>query len=164
MQRTDIEGFGLSIDLESSEPFFFKSRMGATFHVTGTFRPEDLTAASGISPSSIARRGDKKRLVVGTYDYDLWEFESPLSEGYELEFHIRYLLDKLAERWTMWAQIAKDTDHYQLSMSTVMYLNPSSIPGCYFPEDLIRRLAEINCSLDIDLYISSNNEQSNGLV
>lgn len=113
--------------------------------------PEEITTITGIQPTRIGRKGELIGKTIMRREAYCWELESKLPKEKPLMEHVKYLLSIIEPSVELFKPI---TARYYTELACAVYLSESeSLPEIHFDSDLIKRLAELNVSIDIDLYI-----------
>ena len=106
--------------------------------------PEEITLAVGIEPSEITRIGETR------FKGNAWTVESGISEEVDLPTQVRSLLHRLDSSWPSLVQLGQ---RYDAVITCVVESYGGDQPAIYFEKDIVKRVAELNAHLDVDLYI-----------
>jgi hypothetical protein len=114
--------------------------------------PEEITNLLGIAPSLTWKKGDlihPKAHIIRKFNG--WEFKPDLSEDEQLEVKLFSLVDELNKAWKTLIELTNNNCYAEISIVINVY--GDNIPAINFEPEIIRKIAEINASIDIDLYI-----------
>ena len=123
------------------------------------FDPDEVTATSGIVPSKIWRVGD---LVVdqGTrrHRQNGWSVQSGLGTDAALTDQIASVLSRLSTSWEYLCELGRSA---QSGLQCTIYMYEAQGPETTIDPTVLRQLAELNASLDYDIYsLGSKREAS----
>ena len=111
---------------------------------------EELTAELGIQPTYTWNKGDPVRFGKTTYKDNGWKISSGLDKSSDLETHVKVLLDRIAP---FIENFVKVCEKYPPELVCVIYSYGGDGPAIPFDRKVIRELAALNASIDIDLYV-----------
>lgn len=112
--------------------------------------PEEITTITGIQPTRIWHKGDIRPKTIIREKENGWELQSKLPKEKPLIEHVEHLLSSIEQSHELFKTI---TARYYTELSCVVYFDESeSLPEIHFDSNLIKKLAELNVSIDIDLY------------
>jgi Domain of unknown function (DUF4279) len=116
--------------------------------------PEEITNLLQITPSQTWKTGDlihpKSRLLR---DHNGWEMKPDLNkEDKELESQLLSLIERLNRSWGKLVELTSN-DYYCAEISIVINVYGNDVPAINFSPEVIKKIAEINASIDIDLYV-----------
>lgn len=83
-----------------------------------------------------------------TYQSNGWMIVSSLGADHSVGDHVLALLDRMKPAWGFLREIANDC-YIELAITVVMYSGAE--PELGFDAGLLKRLAEINANIDVDL-------------
>lgn len=112
--------------------------------------PEALTAELGVQPTHTWRKGDPLQFGKGTYRDNGWEINSGLGESTDLKTQVKNLLDRIAPVKEKFIEVSKK---YSLDLTCVIRSYGGDRPAIPFDREIIKELAVLNTSIDIDLYV-----------
>jgi len=119
----------------------------AELNVTGrVFDPDALTRGTQLHPTKKWLAGDLIGRSSRRYEHNGWSIATPKRS--EVEDALDELLSTLEEHWD---ELLGATREQQVELSIVVYAR-SFVPGIQIRADQLRRFAELNASIDVDLY------------
>lgn len=114
--------------------------------------PKEITEMLKIEPSLTWKKGDlvhpKARI---TRKFNGWLFNPSLKNEEEIDIQLLSLIDKLNPAWSILVQLINNSCCAQISIKINAY--DDDIPAINFAPETIKKIAEINAAIDIDLYI-----------
>ncbi|MEW6620618.1 MAG: DUF4279 domain-containing protein [bacterium] len=114
--------------------------------------PEEITTTTNIQPTRIWHRGDLRPKTVIKEKENGWELQSKLPKEKPLREHVEHLLSSIEPSLELFKTI---TARYYTELSCAGYFSESEpFPEIHFDSDLVKRLAELNVNIDIDIYIT----------
>lgn len=115
------------------------------------FVPEDVTAAVQLTPTRSWRSGDRIQQSKLTRKDDAWLFGFPRQEIDDLDICVSKLLDAVEPHK---GEIINAMRRFNLKseISLAIYLRGET-PSSFFAAKTIRRIADIEASLDLDLML-----------
>ena len=132
-----------------------RSELSVQFTLRGVdLNPDDVTRLLGLQPTEAWRVGDRITAirVPRFFSDSAWRLHSGLPDTTDLEEQVKSLLDRLEPVWDVAVELGKK--HYA-EFSCVVYSYGGDRPAISFDNEVIKRLAELNATLDVDLYILS---------
>lgn len=120
-----------------------------TFSVSLT--PEQITEAIGLPCDRSWRIGDKRGKTIIIEKENGWILNSSLSLEASLDAHVENLLSRLTP---IADKIRKFSEQNRVEFSCVVYAD--SPPALNFTESVIFQLAQLGASLDIDLFLTAD--------
>jgi hypothetical protein len=129
-----------------------KSELSASFMLLGQeFDPAQVTAWVGLTPSRTWRIGDLVQPpAILRHKRNGWVLDSTLPASADLEEHVKSVLERLQPSWAVLVELALQ---YDTVISCVVYSYGGDRPAMHFDKDIVKRAAELNAAIDIDLYI-----------
>jgi hypothetical protein len=128
-----------------------RSEIEVYFRVRGfSVSPEALTVELGMQPTRTWRKGDPLRFGKGTYKDNGWTIGSGLGKSIDLETHVKTLLDKIV---LIRENFIKVCTKYHPDLVCVIHSYGGDRPAIPFDREIIKELAVLNASIDIDLYV-----------
>jgi hypothetical protein len=129
-----------------------KSEISVTFTLTGlNFKPDDITNKLGIIPTKTWLVGDlinPKTLLKRKENG--WSLQSELElNNYELEDHLKNVLEKLHSQSNLLKELC--LKNYG-ELSCIVYAIGEERPSIHLDQELIQKIHQLNCEIDIDLY------------
>jgi len=119
----------------------------AELNVTGSeFDPDALTRRTQLRPTKKWLAGDSVGRSSRRYEHNGWSIATPKRS--EVEDAVEELLSTLEEHW---GELLEATSEQEVELSIVVYAR-SFVPGIHIRAAQLRRLAELNASIDVDLY------------
>lgn len=113
--------------------------------------PDEVTAYLGMAPSKTWRVGDP--VIPGAKLREKangWLLKSGLPLAAPLEEHIRSLMELLQPVWPALVELCNKR---HAEIYCVVYSYGGDRPGIFFDRDAVRRAADLNADIDVDLYI-----------
>ncbi len=134
----------------------------AYFWISGAFSASDITADIGISPTETHEQGEPMRYRPGkTREESVWEVHSPLPrDEIFMVAHISALLELLEPKKKV---IKTLQSKYETGINCVGYYTDAH-PGFHMEAKIIQKLAELNVSVDFDLYCLCDHEEEESKV
>jgi len=120
------------------------------FELRGSeLEPEKITALLGIIPTKTWRVNDLVHPKAGVRrKSNGWSLKSQLDKSAELDEHIKSIFEELQPSWQSLVEICKQ---YDALISCAVY-RYQQIPSIYFDKDIVRKTAELNAQIDVDIY------------
>jgi len=121
----------------------------AYFWVSGFENPHsEISDLLGLAPTKAWQRGEQREYIPKQKESG-WEFHSPLQKNeIFMDAHISALLEILEPKKI---EIAKLQNEYEIGINCVGYFRCTN-PGFHLDSQLIKKCAELNLSIDFDLY------------
>ena len=124
--------------------------------LAGDFDPEDITAAAGLTPTKVGRKGERAgprtaRLVSES----TWVVESGLTPSDEFHEHLDQLIIKLRPGWE--ALVAFGRQH-QAFVTAAIYCREAQGPLVEVSPEASAALTELSATLGFDLYALPEDE------
>lgn len=115
---------------------------------------EEISSMMQISPTEVRERGDVSQNGK-VRNHSLWQLDSPLARGDNfLQDYLSQLLDILEIRESA---IKTLVQKYEAGINCVGYYYGSN-PGLHLSAELIKRVAQLDLSVDFDLYNYAGDE------
>lgn len=111
-------------------------------------RPDEITRSTGISPSRSWQKGDRKGKTLLVEKENGWLLNSSLPADSPFTDHIRCLLDVIEP---VEDQFRAFTEKWDSSIACALYIDDET-PELYFEKWILKRIAALNLSFDLDLY------------
>jgi Domain of unknown function (DUF4279) len=86
-----------------------------------------------------------------TREFNGWQLNPNLNNEEDLDTQLLSLIDKLNPVWSILIQLINNSCYAQISIKIDAY--DDDIPAINFAPETIKKIAEINAAIDIDLYI-----------
>jgi len=120
------------------------------FELRGSeLEPEKITALLGIIPTKTWRVNDLVHPKAGVRrKSNGWSLKSQLDQSADLDEHIKSIFEELQPSWQSLVEICKQ---YDAMISCTVYRYKLT-PSIYFDKDIVRKTAELNAQIDVDLY------------
>jgi hypothetical protein len=147
-RRFNTEG---TEDTEDTEKKMEKTwtEIRASFQISGYSVPHDvITEKIGVRPTATWIKGDRIGKSILTRKSNGWRLESRLSHLADLERHARHILKRVHPKGIKLVSIKG----YKAKFSVAMYVYGSDRPPIVLPAEVIRKMAQLRASVDIDLY------------
>ena len=127
-----------------------KFEISVLFELRGSeLEPEKITALLGIIPTKTWRVNDLVHPKAGVRrKSNGWSLKSQLDKSAELDEHIKSIFEELQPSWQSLVEICKQ---YDAMISCTVYRYKLT-PFIYFDKDIVRKTAELNAQIDVDLY------------
>ncbi len=140
-----------------------KSEIYVSFNLIGLdFNPDDITNKLGINPTKTWRVGDliHPKTILKRKENG-WSLQSQLNKYYQLEEHLKYLLNKIQPKSDFLKEIC--SKNYG-ELSCAIYVRGEERPSIHLDRDIITKINKLNCEIDIDLYFLPDefDKQNNG--
>ena len=119
------------------------------------FSPDIFTKEMGIQPHDKGLKGDKyfvgsKKDVEKSHKYNFWRHELKIhSNDFIGDLIAKYIDETIKPRVDIIKRLTKDSN---VQLRIVQYYYDGCNPGIHINSDHNKILADINCSIDIDLY------------
>ena len=127
-----------------------RAEFSVRFTLVGDFAPEEITELTGLLPTSILRAGE---LFRGSSDRrrekSVWEIKWQGDEAVPVGVQVRSLLDSLEESWEKLAELG---ERYEAWLLLRAYIYEAQGPEFTLEGDLVKRIARLNASIDVDIY------------
>lgn len=112
--------------------------------------PELITKELQITPTEIWKVGDIRcKGTVLKFENSGWLIESMLGKHHSVNEHVGELFHLLAPAWGI---LKKISTKYHLELSLTITTYNATGPEVKFDSSVVKKLAEINSHVDIDLY------------
>jgi hypothetical protein len=117
--------------------------------LAGNFSPGDVTDLLGLAPTKVRRLGEAIQGTQLKRKSDGWVLGLPQRESLDMELVLCELLDAVTPYRD---RIAEAVEKFGLGVeiSFGVYMS-SETPACWFAADTIRRVSQLQASLDTDL-------------
>jgi len=128
------------------------SEIYAYFALKGDFEPDALTRELNISPTRIYRKGEQNPLFKATrlYSRSTWRLDSGLDRDRALDEHVNAVMAKLEGAWEALVRVSAE---YEAWLNCVIYTHGGDNPAIGLERGVLKRLAELNAQLDVDLHV-----------
>lgn len=110
--------------------------------------PEDITKQTGLTASRVWYKGETRPKSSIIEKENGWELKSSLVEHRTLSDHLEHLLSVVAP---VSSELYCFTSQYYSLVTCAVYFDEEA-PEIYFSNEMVKRLANLNLYLDIDLY------------
>ena len=129
-----------------------KSEVTVSFTLTAVdLDPDEVTLMLRQQPTKAWRVGDAIHPnALVRYQQSGWRLASELPSSSTLEDHVRAVLDRLAPVSVAAMELG---NRYDAEVTCVMRIFGADRPPLHLPKDLVKRVAELNADVDIDLYV-----------
>lgn len=112
--------------------------------------PDEITAYLGLAPTRAWRVGQQvSRPPALPARTSGWGIETPEDRETGTEVHLARLLGQLEPAWDRLVELGR---RYAAGINLVAYVY-DEVPALYVSEEVVRRAAELNVSLGVDLYL-----------
>ncbi len=117
--------------------------------------PEEITKQIGIEPTNTWLKDEVRVVGKGKVRIrqNTWNLKSELPLTDSVEKHLLHLLDKLAPHKKIINELGKK---YYVEFSCGLYFYEVN-PGIHLDNKVIKRIAELNVKLDLDMYCLGEN-------
>jgi hypothetical protein len=119
------------------------------------FSPNFFTKEMGLQPHDTGSKGDKyfigsKKDIEKVHEYNFWRHELKThSNDFIGDLITKYIDEIIKPRLDIIKRLTKNSN---VQLKIVQYYYDGFNPGIYIDADHNKILADINCSIDIDLY------------
>jgi hypothetical protein len=110
--------------------------------------PEEITRRTGLQPTKTWQRGEQRLKTSLVEKENGWELKSPLPKVAALLQHVDYILSTIEP---CRSQLTEFTRNHESVLACAVYFD-EQMPELYLDRGVIARLADLNVSVDIDLY------------
>jgi hypothetical protein len=127
------------------------SEISTYFSLAGTFNPDEITAAIGITPTRTHRAGEliSPRAIM-RYQNDIWQLDSGLDKSTDLEDQVKDVLERLKAGGT---DLINLCTHYEATIECVVFSYGGDRPAIAFSRDILKQVTALNAEIGIDLYV-----------
>ncbi|MEA5470216.1 DUF4279 domain-containing protein [Spirulina sp. 06S082] len=116
--------------------------------------PDEITAFVGVTPSKVWKKGDLIYPNASvSHKQNGWTIKSELDNSIELSKHIEVVLNKIEDNWQSFVKIC--CKYYAELECTIYIYDEDNRPTISFDKKLVKKLAQLNAEIDVDLYILS---------
>ena len=112
--------------------------------------PEEMSEKLGLKASKILKKDQPGPLTKKLIKSNIWELDSGLNELENFENHIKVLFQKIQKHKNNFIKVCNK--HHPV-LSCIIYIYGKDRPWIGFSKTTIKNLAEINASVDFDIYI-----------
>lgn len=120
--------------------------------------PNEITKLLNIEPSEAHKKGDEnvkksksgKLMVFSPFDTGLWAYSSCEDKEVSLESHIKCLLTVFEPSWEKLKDICNRG--YRIDLFCGVFSSSNGQTGISIGHDIIKKLSEVNISIDICYY------------
>jgi hypothetical protein len=127
-----------------------KTEIKASFGFTDfPMPPQELTKELGIEPTHSWKKGDPGIASKLPMKNNGWELSSGLELSKDFESHLRALLDKIRPLKENFINVGKK---FPTVLSCIIYIYGEDRPYLGFESTVVKELADLNATIDIDLY------------
>jgi hypothetical protein len=117
--------------------------------LAGDFEPDEITRATGLTPSEVRRKGDEPRLGAAILKRSSWSIDSGLTPSDEFHEHLEDLLARLRPGWD--ALRALGTEH-EAGVEAAIYCRQAQGPLVQLSPEHGAAIAELRATLGFDIY------------
>jgi hypothetical protein len=114
--------------------------------------PDRISVALGIEPTATWLKGQPIGGSARLWSENGWSMETR-GEGYEVDSFVRFLLEKLPSDFHQ--RLDKVATRWEVQCSIVVSLKDET-PSLNLSAYVVRRLSELEASVDIDLYLETD--------
>jgi len=138
-----------------------RSEISVYFEFAGfDIDPDEITRLTGITPTRIRRAGDpiygasllseeaRQRIRVKV---NRWDVNSGLDPNVDLPTQVKALFERLEPAWDRFIELSQQ---YVPVMECIVKSYGGDRPQIFFDKEVIRKLAELNAEIGVDLYVS----------
>ncbi len=111
--------------------------------------PARLEQTLGLRGDHVQRKGAPGRYGRGPIKTNRWSLCSTADPAELLEVHLASLLARLAP---VWSALVAVCSQYQTQLTCEIWLDGALSPIIEFDAEVVKRFAELNCSIGFDLY------------
>ena len=119
--------------------------------------PEEITALLGIIPTKTWRVDDLVHPKAGVRrKSNGWSLKSNLDKSVDLDEQIKSIFEQLQPSWQCLVEICQ---RYDAMINCAVY-GYKYIPSIYFDKHIVRKTAELNAEIDVDIYYLPNDQDN----
>lgn len=119
------------------------------FVLAGDFEPDDITRATGLTPSEVRRKGDQPRPGAAILKQSSWSIDSGLAPSDEFHEHLEDLLSRLRPGWSTLRELGKEHDAV---VEAAIYCRQAQGPLVQVSPTHAGAIAELGATLGFDIY------------
>lgn len=116
--------------------------------------PNAVTVQLGVRPSETWQKGDPIGHGGARRKYSGWRLLASLPDQIELEPLVLWLLDHLPHR----LDLTPVAQRWEAQISLVVRMS-NQAPAMFFSSGTLRRIADLDANLDVDLYLDGEDER-----
>jgi hypothetical protein len=119
--------------------------------------PSEITTLTGLIPTKTWKKGE----LVSTrgsmrYKHNGWCVKSKVAESEDLDTHVESILSQIQSGWEMLTKVSCD---YEIVLACHLFVRGPQVPAIHFGKRITKLLSEINAAIDVDIYVSSENDE-----
>ncbi len=126
------------------------TQISTSFILTGRFTPDDVTSAVGIRPTDTWRFGESIQKTKLKRKHDGWRLSIASEESLHLEVQVKSILSKLQPYTTQFRDVCQKLK-LNTEISCAIYVKEDQAPSIHLDHDVLKRVAELNAEIDIDI-------------
>ena len=119
------------------------------FVLAGDFDPDEISRATGLTPSEVRRKGDTPRAGAATLKKSSWSIDSGLTPSDEFHEHLDDLLGRLRPGWTALCALGKKHESH---VEAAIYCRQAQGPLVQVSPEHGAAIAELRATLGFDIY------------
>ena len=113
--------------------------------------PEFVLSQLNISGATIWRKGQTRLHSKHSYESNGWEYRVECLHGETIDVLVAKVLNAVGDSWDRVSKLPK----CDAQISCVIYLAGDERPEIQFNAETIQKIAALNASIDIDVYVGS---------
>jgi hypothetical protein len=127
------------------------------FGLEGDFDPDDISRATGLTPSRTFVKGTNPRLGAAPRESSGWIVDSGLAPSIEFHQHLDCLLARLRPAWGVLRVLAREHEAF---ITAAIYCRWSQGPMVQISPAHSAAIAELGATIDFDIYALPEDEPS----
>src|SRR5947209_20631878 len=133
------------------------SECAVTLAIEGDFLPEEITRATGVTPTRTAMSGEP---VSSSGDYkrksSVWEYTVNGDGTSSTGDLIKSIIEVVKPSWEKFVDLGR---RYGTGFYCRVYLYEAQGPEIYLESTVIKRVAELGAAVDIDVYCLAGDDE-----
>jgi hypothetical protein len=121
------------------------------FTLIGRFNPDEVSEKLGISPTKTWRFGESIQKTLASYKHDGWRLSTNEVETLDLDKQLKKIWDIIHPFNSKIINICEDLK-LDAEIACSVDVEGDQYPALYFERESIKRIAELNAELDIDIF------------
>jgi hypothetical protein len=117
--------------------------------LAGDFDPDEITRATGLTPSKIQRKGEHPRSGSASLEQSSWSINSGLMPSDEFHEHLQDLLGRLRPGWSALQALGRQ---HKAGLIAAIYCRQSQGPLVEVSPEHSAAIAELSATLGFDIY------------
>jgi hypothetical protein len=130
--------------------------------LTGEFDPDEVTEATGLSPTSTRRKGERaSERTTFRLSASEWAMDSALGPSEEFHKHLEDVIDRLRPGWDALRALGQV---HQAGVTAAIYCREAQGPLVEVVPSVALALVELNATLGFDIYALPERELDEGPI